>query len=278
MSIRSRSIGVNVSANEHRESVIDLKRSAVLTHQREAAILERLEAVGSVTVDELSRLLDVSGTTIRRDLERLELGARLRRVHGGATVARTREPDADGELDDDTREKEAIARAAAGSIADGQVVLLDIGITTLRLARHLRGRPVTVITNSLAVLDALRDDDVVTLVLLGGMIGAKTRTLIGPLTEEALARVHADVAVISSTGIKPEGAVVTDLTHEASIKRRMREVADRSILVANTSKFPGSGSYRIASLSDFDAIVTTDRADATTLAAAARAGVEIVRA
>lgn len=249
----------------------------MLTHQREAAILERLEAVGSVTVDELSRLLDVSGTTVRRDLERLELGARLRRVHGGATVARTREPGGGGELDDDTREKEAIARATAGLIADGQVVLLDIGITTMRLARHLRGRPVTVITNSLAVLDALRDDDVVTLILLGGMLGAKTRTLIGPLTEEALARVHADVAVISSAGVKPEGAVVTDLTHEASIKGRMREAADRSILVANATKFPGTGSYRIAAITDFDTVVTTTQADSRALATAARAGVEVVR-
>ena len=86
----------------------------MLTHQREAAIVERLEAVGSVTVDELSRLLGVSGTTIRRDLERLEQRAHLRRVHGGATIARTPESGQDGELDDDTREKEALARAVKG--------------------------------------------------------------------------------------------------------------------------------------------------------------------
>ncbi|WJS91022.1 DeoR/GlpR family DNA-binding transcription regulator [Microbacterium testaceum] len=250
----------------------------MLTHQREAAIVERLEAVGSVTVDELSRLLGVSGTTIRRDLERLEQRAHLRRVHGGATIARTPESGQDGELDDDTREKEALARATADLIVDGQVVLLDIGITTRRLARHLRGRPVTVITNSLAVLDALGDDDVASLVLLGGMVGGKTRTLIGPFTEQALGRVHADIAVISSTGVKNEGAVVTDLTHEATIKGRMREAADRSILVANTSKFPGSGSYRIASLGDFDTIVTTDRVESTALTRAARGGVEVIRA
>ncbi len=248
----------------------------MLTHQREAAIIERLEAVGSVTVDELSRLLDVSGTTIRRDLERLELDARLRRVHGGATVARRPEA-ATPELDADTREKEAIARATVDLIADGDVILLDIGITTLRIARHLRGRAVTVITNSLAVLDALRDDDAVSLVLLGGVVGSKPRTLVGPLTEEGLAQVRADIAVISSTGVKTDGAVVTDLTQEASIKVRMRQAADRAILVANTSKFPGSGSYRVASLADFETVVTTNAADAETLTAVEQAGVRIVR-
>ncbi|KIC58064.1 DeoR faimly transcriptional regulator [Microbacterium hominis] len=248
-----------------------------MTHQREAAIIERLEAVGSVTVDELSRLLDVSGTTIRRDLERLELDARLRRVHGGATVARRPETPTTPELDADTREKEAIARATVALIADGEVVLLDIGITTLRIARHLRGRAVTVITNSLAVLDALRDDDAVSLVLLGGIVGSKPRTLVGPLTEEGLAQVRADIAVISSTGVKTDGAVVTDLTQEASIKVRMRQAADRAILVANTSKFPGSGSYRVASLADFETVVTTPTVDAEALAAAEQAGVRIVR-
>ena len=94
---------------------------------------------------------------------------------------------------------------------------------------------------------------------------------------DSLARVHADVAVISSAGVKPEGAVVTDLTHEASIKGRMREAADRSILVANATKFPGTGSYRIASIADFDAVVTTAQADSRALATAARAGVEDVR-
>ncbi|WP_025155825.1 DeoR/GlpR family DNA-binding transcription regulator [Leifsonia aquatica] len=248
----------------------------MLTHQREAAIVERLHAVGSVTVEELARLLAVSGTTIRRDLERLELAGLLRRVHGGATVPRAVEENPTGNLDDDTREKEAIAVATAALIADGEVVLLDIGITTLRLARHLRGRPVTVITNSLAVLDALRDDDTVSLVLLGGMVGSKPRTLVGPLTEESLERVRADVAVISSTGVKPDGAVVTDLTQEASIKGRMSRAADRTILVATATKFPGSGSYRIASITDFDVVVASSGADRATLELAAQGGRRVI--
>lgn len=247
----------------------------MLTHQRETAIVERVQEAGSVTVEELSRLLEVSGTTIRRDLERLELAGSLRRVHGGATLAEA----ADDELTDhdpDAAEKRVIAAATAGLIRDGDVVLLDIGHTTLALARLLRDRPVTIVTNNLWILRVLGDAPACTLILLGGAVGSKPGTVSGPLTEQMLALIHADVAVISSGGVRPDGAVVTDLNQEAGIKHRMRRAADRSILVATSLKFPGEGAYRIASLSDFDTIVTTPGSGAETLEAAARGGTRIV--
>ncbi|MFF1635500.1 DeoR/GlpR family DNA-binding transcription regulator [Leifsonia sp. NPDC058248] len=249
----------------------------MMTHQREAAILERLRAVGSVTVVELSRLLDVSGATIRRDLERLELSGSLRRVHGGALApSMNEEMDVLPDVDDDTREKEAIAVRAAELVADGDVVLLDIGITTMRIARHLRGRDITVITNSLAVLDALRDDESVSLVLLGGMVGRKPRTLVGPLTEETLGMVRANIAFISSTGVRPDGSIVVDLSQEASIKMRLLQSADRVVLTATTAKFPGSGSLRIGHLSDVAMVIATEGADPATLALCEKAGGEVL--
>lgn len=249
----------------------------MMSHQREAAILERLQAVGSVTVDELSGLLRVSGSTIRRDLERLELSRRLRRVHGGAHLLATNDgTDVTADIDGDTREKEAIAIEAAALVSDGDVVLLDIGITTMRLARHLRGRNITVITNSLAVLDVLRDDDNVSLVLLGGMVGQKPRTLVGPITEETLGMVRADLAFVSSTGIRPDGSIVVDLSQEASIKRRLLQAADRVVLTATTSKYPGTGSMRIGHIADVAVVVTTAGADDATLAHCRQGGGRIV--
>lgn len=250
---------------------------AMMTHQREAAILERLRAVGSVTVEELSALLGVSGSTIRRDLERLELSGMLRRVHGGAHVpADDDTPDLLLDADDDTRDKEAIALEAAALVSDGDVVLLDIGITTMRLARHLRGRRITVITNSLAVLDVLRDDDAVSLVLLGGMVGQKPRTLVGPLTEETLGMVRADLAFISSTGVRPDGSIVVDLSQEASIKRRLLQAADRVVLTATPAKFPGTGSLRIGHVADVAVLVTTAGADEATVALCRQSGGRVI--
>lgn len=239
----------------------------MLTHQREQGIVDRVRAAGSVTVEELSALFDVSGTTIRRDLERLELAGSVRRVHGGATV-----PEAPGdELEDrdaDAGEKRTIAAATAGLIRDGDVVLLDIGHTTLALARHLRDRPVTIVTNNLWILRVLGDDPACTLILLGGAVGSKPGTVSGPLTEQMLALIHADVAVISSGGVLPDGSVVTDLNQEATIKHRMCRAADRTILVATSLKFPGDGAFQIASLQDFDVVVTTPGSGAATLESA----------
>ncbi|WP_285725471.1 DeoR/GlpR family DNA-binding transcription regulator [Psychromicrobium xiongbiense] len=254
----------------------------MLTHQREAAIVARLRDAGSVTVEELAHTLEVSGSTIRRDLERLELVGQLQRVHGGATASQQAPQIAPGlaepaDRDEDVQEKVAIAIATARLIQDGDVVLLDIGHSTLQVAWQLRGRPVTVITNNLSVLKVLADDPVTSLILLGGLVGAKPSTLSGPLTEEALALIRADVAVISSTGVRPDGSVVTDLTQEARLKQRMREVADRSILLATSLKFPGDGSYRIAFIQDFDVVVSTSLADPKALDLAVKAGKDVLR-
>lgn len=247
----------------------------MLTHQRETAIVERVHAAGSATVEELSELLAVSGTTIRRDLERLELAGSVRRVHGGATVPEA-EHDELADRDADAGEKRIIAAATADLIRDGDVVLLDIGHTTLAIARHLRGRPVTIVTNNLWILRVLGDEPVCTLILLGGAVGSKPGTVSGPLTEQMLALIHADVAVISSGGIRPDGSVVTDLNQEATVKHRMCRAADRTILVATSLKFPGEGAFQIASLHDFDTVVTTAGSGAATLEGAVAQGTQVV--
>ncbi len=247
----------------------------MLTHQREAAIVERIRAAGSVTVDELSGLFDVSGTTIRRDLERLELAGSLRRVHGGATaIAAASHGFEDG--DADAAEKRLVAAATAALVEDGDVVLLDIGHTTLSVARHLRDRPVTIVTNNLWILRALGDEHLCTLILLGGAVGSKPGTVSGPLTEQMLALIHADVAVISSSGVRPDGSVVTDLNQEATIKHRMCRAADRTVLVTTSLKFPGEGAFQIASLQDFDVVVTTPGSGTATLEAALGEGTRVV--
>lgn len=247
----------------------------MLTHQREEAIVERVRTTGSATVEELSALLDVSGTTIRRDLERLELAGSVRRVHGGATLPEVGHDEFE-DLDPDAGEKLSIAAATAGLIRDGDVVLLDIGHTTLAIARHLRDRPVTIVTNNLWILRVLGDDPVCTLILLGGAVGSKPGTVSGPLTEQMLALIHADVAVISSGGVRPDGSVVTDLNQEATIKHRMCRAADRTILVATSLKFPGDGAFQIASLQDFDLVVTTPGSGTATLEGAVGQGTRVV--
>src|SRR5664279_2763892 len=149
----------------------------MLARQRDQMILLRLREVGTESAQALAALLQVSSATIRRDLERLEREGALARTYGGAFLPRAAgkgaesiESPFDEVVDKDAADKDRVAAAAAALVEDGQAVLLDIGTTTMRIARELRGRPVTVITSSLAVLDALRTETAIDLVLLGGSV------------------------------------------------------------------------------------------------------------
>jgi DeoR/GlpR family transcriptional regulator of sugar metabolism len=252
----------------------------MLAHERAERIVERLRERGTVSAQELVRMLRVSAPTIRRDLDRLEGEGVLRRVHGGAFLTNTgtdaiEAPFAEV-VTEHAAEKDAVAAEAASLVRSGQVVLLDIGTTTMRIARHLSGRGVTVITASLAVLDVLRHDETCELVLLGGSVRRNYQSLVGPLTEDALASVSVDIAFLSCTGVRPDGSVVDDISQEATLKRAIVRSANRVALAAPATKFPGSGSLRICRLADLDDLITTAGADAGTLDRARQADVNVI--
>jgi DeoR/GlpR family transcriptional regulator of sugar metabolism len=250
----------------------------MLPAQRHAEILRRLRSSGPNAVDELAVALGVSRSTIRRDLGTLSQDGRLRRVHGGAAVR----DDADERrpftrvLRDDVAEKEQVAACAATLVGDGDVVLLDIGTTTLRLAAHLRGRHVTVITSSLAVLDVLHDDSEVELVLLGGVVREAYRSLVGALTEASLREVRATHAFLGTSGVTADGVVLDSTRVEVPVKRAMMRAAERVVLLADLHKFPGTGALKVCEAEDLDVLVTNQGADESTVRRCREAGVEVV--
>nr|WP_277350172.1 DeoR/GlpR family DNA-binding transcription regulator [Nonomuraea sp. FMUSA5-5] len=204
----------------------------------------------------------------------------MRRVRGGAL------PCADADTDRpfaevagaDGPDKEAVAARAARLVADGDVVLLDIGTTTMRLARRLRGRRVTVVTSSLAVLDVLRTDPEVELLLLGGMVRRPYHSLVGVLTEAALGQVVADRVFLGASGVRPDGQLVDTTLAEVPLKRAMLAAAGQVVLLVDRHKFPGTGALRVCGPEDIDVLVTNDGADEATLRACAAAGVEVLLA
>jgi len=133
-----------------------------------------------------------------------------------------------------------------------------------------------VITTNLGVLDELRDDHAVRLVVLGGVLRRNFQTLVGSLAEQALRQVNADVVFLSCTGVRPNGRVVDNMAVEAPIKQAMIDAADRVVLLATELKFPGTGSFRLCSLSDVDTLVTTTGADAATLDVCRQSGGKVM--
>jgi DeoR/GlpR family transcriptional regulator of sugar metabolism len=257
----------------------------VILRERQLRIVSALRSGGAASVSDLARTLQVSESTIRRDLDLLDRNGELTRTYGGAVLRPGETVTESGDLHRvegpfesaaGADLKQRVAERAAGLVVDGSVVLLDIGTTTPLIARRLRGRPVTVITSSLAVLDELRDDAAVRLVMLGGVFRRNYRSFVGSLTEAALAQVSADLLFLTCTGVRPSGHVVDNMAVEAPIKHSMIKAADRVVLLATEAKFPGTGALRLCSVSDVDCLVTTAGANPDTLDLCRNAGGEVM--
>lgn len=248
----------------------------VLGHKRDKLIIDAVRCGHTASVHELAARLNVSASTIRRDLRRLDRNGELRRVYGGAI--------ADGEpaetpfaIQDrqDSTIKDAVAARAAALVADDDVVLLDIGTTAMRVARHLRGRRITVITNNLGVLDELRTDHAVRLVLLGGVLRRNYQSMVGALTAEAIGQVSADRLFLGCTGVRDDG-IVDDMEVEAPVKRAMIGVTRSVVALATDGKFPGTGSLRLCDPSEVDFLVTNEGSNETILASYRTAGSQVI--
>jgi folate-dependent tRNA-U54 methylase TrmFO/GidA len=95
-----------------------------------------------------------------------------------------------------------IARKAAEQVAPGDVLLVDSGQITTYLAEELANKEdITVITNSISVLEALRDKPRITLILTGGRLRHSSEALTNPLAEAALRELRADKLFLAVSGI-----------------------------------------------------------------------------
>jgi len=252
----------------------------MLPQRRHDLILRTLRVEGPVPVGVLAERLGVSPATVRRDLGHLDREGRLTRVYGGAVAcAEDDEPFAQVAREDAERadDKEAVARRAAALVADGDTVLLDIGTTAHRLARHLRDRALTVITSSLAVYEELKDAEDVQLVLLGGVVRRSYHSMVGFLTEDALRQVRAGTVFLGTSGVRCDGQVMDSTVVEVPVKRAMVAAADRVVLLADAGKFPGTGLAKVCGPEALDVVVTSAGADEATCAALGEAGVEVLR-
>jgi DeoR family transcriptional regulator, aga operon transcriptional repressor len=236
--------------------------AALPAQARRQLIAERIALDGFVSVAGLAAELAVSEVTVRTDLDGLERTGVLRRVHGGALPAtgsvRESSVEATAELDADVKRR--IGRKAAGLVADGSSLLLDVGSTTLAVARALVARSdltdIVVITNGLSIALALEPAiPRFTVVVTGGTLRPLQHSLVNPMVSAALAGLHVDLAIIGCTGIDDAGNVTNVNLPEAEVKREMVAAAARSILVADASKLGRRHLGLVGALSDFDTLV-----------------------
>jgi len=227
-------------------------------------------------VTDLAGQLKASAATVRRDLLKLEDDGLLTRVHGGAVIEEDPAPFAEA-AEAQVTEKDAIAAQAATMIEDGQSVILDSGTTVHRLARRLHGRRITVITNNLVVYEELVQDQCVELMLLGGMVIRESRMLDGFMAEDNLRQVHADWLFMGACGIRSGGQVMDTTVAEVPARRAMIAASDKVALLADHSKFPGTGMVKICGPEDLDVVVTNAASGVVNCSALEEAGVRVVQ-
>lgn len=247
---------------------------------RQQAIMDLLVSDGEVELDALADRFAVSRMTIHRDLDELENAGLLRKIRGGATIASGTRFESDFRLRERQGEpaKTAMAEAALALIEPGMTVMINDGSMAAILGRMcVARRPLTVITNNAAVLDALRGEAGITLIALGGTYSAKFNAFLGKVAEDAMARLRADICFISSPAVS--GLEVFHMDDDVlRVKRAMIEAAGTRVLLVNHSRFGHAALHRLAGLDEFDHIIT-DRAparDATD--ALARAGLTLTLA
>jgi DeoR/GlpR family transcriptional regulator of sugar metabolism len=233
----------------------------MLAGQRQLLILEEVRRRGAVRVSELTKLLDVSDMTVRRDLDVLSAAGLVDKVHGGATAPgrlSTDEPGFEAKSTRQLDEKEAIARAAADLVEPGQAVGLTAGTTTWRLAHHLLDVPdLTVVTNSIQAANILHRDrrPDLTVILTGG-VRTPSDALVGPVAVTTLRSLHVDVLFMGVHGMTVDAGFTTPNLLEAETDQVFVASAERVVVTADHTKWGVRGLSRIARLDEVHALVS----------------------
>jgi len=249
------------------------------TPQRQKQILSLLARQGRLSVTEIVERFSISEATARRDLESLASQGKAQRVHGGVIAIEQAPPELpilerEGEQPE---EKARIGRAAASLIADKETVFLGSGTTVLEVARNLRDRHnLTVITNSLPVMNTLAGAKEITVISLGGMLRESELSFIGHLTEQALAELRADKVIIGARAVSLEQGLTNDYLPETMTDRAILKVGREVVLVADHSKINRVSTTFLAPLTDVHKLVTDRGSPRSFIAALKVHGIHVV--
>jgi DeoR family transcriptional regulator of aga operon len=254
------------------------RSESVLNEERRRLIVEILNQDGRVLVGDLAKQFRTSQVTIRKDLDILQGQGRIHRTHGGALPAR------ESALEDPTlREKEKlhrkeklqIAAAAARMVKEGQVVVLDSGTTTTAIARALRRfESLTIITNAVNIAAELSGSPL-EVILTGGTLRKNSFSLVGPIAEETLRRLNADILFLGVDGFDMHHGLSTPNLLEAKVNRVMMEVARIAVAVCDSSKFGRRSLSSIAPPSAVHRLITDRGISKSDLAALKKAGIQV---
>ncbi len=231
----------------------------LLIEERRQHILSLIQNDGRVLVGDLSRNLGISQITIRKDLEYLQSKGLVQRTHGGALRIQSSalfDPSLQEKQKQHSQEKQRIAEAAAKMVEDSQCVMLDSGTTTTAIAHELRRfSQLTVITNAVNIAAELASTNL-EVILIGGSLRKNSFSLVGPLAEDVLEEMHADILFLGVDGFDPEVGLTTPNFLESRVNRAMVKASRRVVAVCDSTKFNRRSLSRIVPPSAVHCVIT----------------------
>lgn len=253
----------------------------MLSQERQQRIVDLIRARRSVHVTELSEQLQISLSTVRRDLSEIEEQGLIQRVHGGAILraaaSEENEPALLLRADQNADAKQRIGEAAARLVSDGDTIILTAGSTVDAMIPYLmERRNLTVITNVINIAYGLTAYPHISVIVLGGWLRHSEFSLLGHLTQHAIKDLHAQKIFHGTFGLDPEAGLMGMYMQEVETDRLLIDASDQVIVVADKSKFHHTGQVRIVPTTRIHTLVTDADATDPVIAALQAQGVHIL--
>lgn len=252
---------------------------AMLAPERRTRIAELVRQNDSVRILDLCEMFEVSEVTIRSDLELLAKQGVLIRSRGGAVVnahasiSSAFEQRAGQHAD----EKSRIGRAAAGLVSPGDTIIMDAGTTVMEMANSLGTvAPLSVITNALNVAMKVGSLPDVHVFVVGGSLDRLLISTIGLQAERDLSELVAKKVFLGIPAFDLDAGLTALSIESARTKRAMIEVAQRVVLLADSSKWGQVSFAKVAPLTRVDTIVTDPGLPVDARIAIENLGIEII--
>ena len=233
-----------------------MKQSKEIVDQRRKRIMQEIQKDGSVTVDNLADLLNVTPMTIRRDLQYWEdLGA-IERFYGGARLIQNFV-----ELGENNNEpyKHAIAKYAASLVEEGDTIFINTSSTALLVLKYIHNKHVTVFTNNAKAI-FMECDPNVQIILTGGELRFPKESMVGDITLNCLERVKANKTFLGCSGFDLETGMSTAILSEVCINQMMIERCEGNVFIlADATKINKIHKFYVAKTSAFTNVITDSR-------------------
>ncbi len=257
-----------------------MKNSKTIVFKRQQAILKALKEKNVVHVENIAQKLNVSATTVRRDLQMFEQQHLVERFHGGAKLLRETLKEEDSALlvqsDKGISQKHIIAKYAASLIEEGDTVFLNSSSTALLILDYLKNTRAVVVTNNGNAIGHNKDSKV-ELIITGGEVYERKQSMVGDFALHTLSKITADKAFIGVSGISVKGGITTSVLQETAVNEMMLKRCQGSCyIVAANFKIGKEHNFLSGAVEQVSEIITVEGADKEEVKKLKNTGIDIV--